>query len=77
MTKKEKMEMLLSKVAEDQKADFVAGMRDTAFVFRRTRKRRSKPSQTKSRTKSLMQRRAVAATPANALATALALIKKF
>ena len=28
MTKKEKMEMLLSKVAEDQKADFVAGMRE-------------------------------------------------
>ena len=28
MTKKEKMEMLLSKVAEDQKADLVAGMRE-------------------------------------------------
>ena len=28
MTKKEKMELLLSKVAEDKKADFVAELRD-------------------------------------------------
>ena len=28
MTKKEKMELLLSKVAQEQKADFVAGLRE-------------------------------------------------
>ena len=30
MTKKEKIELLLSKVAEEQKADFVAGLREAA-----------------------------------------------